>query len=137
MRESEHENCVPGYGDIKDQIETCGTISDASAETFLDWLVVNWLWDNDTGDDDDTDFEEDEDDEEDDEDDDDNLDGLDDDDSPDGSRMPKLSDTSIAQAAINAILMGKPGVGKTALLSSFLGSEVFDFDNKIKSASEP
>lgn len=51
--------------------------------------------------------------------------------------MPKLSDTSIAQAAINAILMGKPGVGKTALLSSFPRLRVFDFDKKIKSALNP
>jgi len=51
--------------------------------------------------------------------------------------VAKLSDTSIAQSAINAVLMGKPGVGKTALLSSFPRVRVFDFDKKIKSALNP
>src|SRR5262245_56624140 len=49
----------------------------------------------------------------------------------------KLSDTSIAQSAINAIVMGKPGVGKTAFAATFPRVRAFDFDNKIKSALNP
>lgn len=51
--------------------------------------------------------------------------------------MPKLSDVDVAQGAITAIIMGKPGTGKTTLVSSFPRVRLMDFDKKVKAALNP
>lgn len=51
--------------------------------------------------------------------------------------MPQLTDLKPGSGPITAIIIGRPGAGKTALASSFGRVRLFDFDKKVGAALNP